>query len=591
MKAEDNKARKDKRANHKNTSHLSFLILLLSSILQLSFISAQNSTFDLLVNEINKISVFKKTKAFEILDSLYLMAYKNQDSSFLFRCIYEESILKQRQGIIDTLLANKILDKLSNKNLQIQDHLLLQSALGANLISQGKYAEAFPLLLKELEVAKQLKIDRITIRNLNYLGNICNFINLNSLANSYFSEAMEYVTPDIHEYYYTKSNAFIILARNNVTVAIDSMYSLIETAKNRNQIEILPLLYLNIGSYLLVSSADTAMKYFLEMKNLNFDNHYLETILYSNIGSYYFGKNDYPQALYNFKYAQNVMETNNDLINLSYLYNDISFTFDKLNMLDSALLYSRKNQELTYKLSANTIAIETRQKYITNLVEAQQKDLLIAKQQNELKNRHFTIVLIISIASISVISLFLLFTNQQKRRKASENRELIAKLKHKEEMEKLEYEKQKEILDAKTRELTSYSLLLLNKNNLLNNIYKLNTQILDNYGKKIEASAKIDEIIKNNLNIDEEWDNFKMHFEKVHPHFFAKLIKLCKDLSIDNLKICAYIRMGMSNKEIAQLLHVEYNSVVVGKQRIKKKLQLDDDVDFSEFLMGLQFDK
>ena len=49
--------------------------------------------------------------------------------------------------------------------------------------------------------------------------------------------------------------------------------------------------------------------------------------------------------------------------------------------------------------------------------------------------------------------------------------------------------------------------------------------------------------------------------------------------------------MGMSNKEIAQLLHVEFNSVVVGKQRIKKKLQLDDEVDFSDFLMELNFEK
>ena len=124
----------------------------------------------------------------------------------------------------------------------------------------------------------------------------------------------------------------------------------------------------------------------------------------------------------------------------------------------------------------------------------------------------------------------MLLINQQKRRKASENRELTAKLEHEKKVQqyenrqrKFEKEKQKEVIAAKTREITSYSLLVSNKNNLLKQIKEINAQVVNNKANAEKNAAKIDEIIKNNLNIDEEWETFKMHFDKVHPNFFKKL--------------------------------------------------------------------
>jgi len=564
-----------------NTKSSFFLFFLFFYVFQHTF----SNDFDSLENEVNRLSHYMKTKAFELLDSMYLLAYNSPDSSLLIaRCIYEESILKQRQGIIDTILTERIKKRSTDVSNTLHIKALLQSALGANLISQGKYAEAFPILLIELETFKQLENNRNIIRNLNYLGNICYFIHLNSLANYYFTEAFNYTTPDLHEYYYTKSNSFIFLARDNVDTAIDSMLYLIKTAENKNHKEILPLLYLNIGAYMLDSSLDMALLYLTKMKELDFENPYLEAILYGNLATYYYNKKDFHEALRNFKHSQRGMEENNDFINLTYLYSEIASTFEMLNMLDSALFYAKKNQELYKKLGSNTIAVETHQKYITTILEISQKDLIIAEQIYKLKSRRFAIVLIVSFAVILIISLFLKLLYHQKKLKESENRELLTKIQHKEIIQKLEKEKQQEIIDSKTREITSYSLLVSNKNALLKNILELNAQIIDNYGSKIEPSAKINEIIKNNINIDEEWDNFKMHFDKVHPNFFEKIREQCKDLSEDNLKMCAYIKMGMSNKQIAQLLHVEYNSVIVSKQRIKKKMNLDDDMNLSEFI-------
>jgi hypothetical protein len=70
------------------------LIFLLLFFLPLLPLYAQNKKFDALANELNRISLYKKTKSLELLDRLYQMAYNSSDSSSLIdRCLYEESLL------------------------------------------------------------------------------------------------------------------------------------------------------------------------------------------------------------------------------------------------------------------------------------------------------------------------------------------------------------------------------------------------------------------------------------------------------------------------------------------------------------------
>ena len=87
-----------------------------------------------------------------------------------------------------------------------------------------------------------------------------------------------------------------------------------------------------------------------------------------------------------------------------------------------------------------------------------------------------------------------------------------------------------------------------------------------------------------NLNIDEEWETFKMHFDKVHLHFFKKLKRMCNELTEDNLRMDAYIRMGLGTKQIAQILNITERFVVTGRHRIKKKLGLGDKESLTHFM-------
>ena len=573
------------------------LKLLLLFFLVLQCVYSQNPAFDSLADEINRISLYKKTKSFELLDSLYKMAYNDPDSSLLFaRCLYKEALIKSSRGLIDTLLTARIKDRLHRENLPILERAILQSALGLNLSTTQEYAEAFTVQLQALEKYKQLENNRFIARTLNSLGNCCNILNLHHLAEYYYLEAITFITPEMTEYYGVKNNLFRILAFKNKNAAIDSLYLLIEAAEN-NFFYILPYLYLNIGSDLLDSLPDKALNYFSKMQALDFDNLYLTAALYINFGNFYYNKKDYKQALHYYRLSRKIAVENNDTKNLVLTYFYLSRTFEGINMLDSALLYSQKSLEMTQQLSSNTIAIETHQKYITTFLEASQKDLIIAEQKIELKNKQFIIIIIISVSGILLILLFLLYINRQKQLKIIENREITAKLEYEEKMKqsekrerKLEKEKQDEIIKSKTREIITYLVLVSNKNHILKRIIQL---ITNDDNKKAnnqnnqETLSKIKEIVKSSLDVDDEWNKFKMHFDKVHPDFFRKLKQKCTDLTDENLKMCAYIKMRMSTKQISQLLNVIPKTVTISRYRIKKKLNLTEEEDLDSFIEKL----
>jgi len=556
---------------------------------------SQIQTFDSLANKLNRISSSKQTESLELLNNLYQIAYNNSDSALFYaRCLYEESILNVYHGIVDTTMFDRIQERLNRPSHSLLEHALLQSALGINLLTLGKISEAFALNLQALDKYKQLEDNRFIAKTLNSLGNICSQISLISLAEYYYSEAMTLLTPEWYEYYITKSNTFKLLAKHNSKAAADSVLHLIDSAEKDNHHEIMPLLYLNMGSFLLSIYPEKALVYFSKMQNLDIDNPKMIAALTCNMGVYYLRKQDYSTALNYLRDTQKRIEKNNDFETLSEVYGLFSQLFEEQHQLDSALHYLKNSHELTQKLRANTAAIETHQKYITTVLEASQKDLMIAEQTIKLKNKQFTIIIIASGFTILLILMFLLLVNQQKLRKASENRELTAKLEHekkvqqyKKRQQQLEKEKQKEVLDAKTREITSYSMLVSNKNNLLKQISELSIQAINNKENAEKSLTKIEEIIAGNLSVDEEWENFKMHFDKVHPHFFKKLKRLCNDLTEENLRMIAYIKMGMSTKQIAQLLNIADNSVFISRHRIKKKLKLPEKESLSRFINAL----
>lgn len=135
-----------------------------------------------------------------------------------------------------------------------------------------------------------------------------------------------------------------------------------------------------------------------------------------------------------------------------------------------------------------------------------------------------------------------------------------------------------QILDSKNQELTESSLQLVKNNKFTIDITKKLHELSVCINKNNEpAQLLLKHIItKLNNHIQEDsWFRFNLSFDKVHKDFNKNLVKQYPDLTAGELKLCAFIRLGMGNKDIASVLNQNPNSIKVARSRLRKKLQLN----------------
>lgn len=160
--------------------------------------------------------------------------------------------------------------------------------------------------------------------------------------------------------------------------------------------------------------------------------------------------------------------------------------------------------------------------------------------------------------------------------------------------------KEKEIIALKEQEIQSkiekaelealtQSLLIQQKNQIFEqvkeHIEKLKTQNLNPEQQK--SLKELISVIKSSLNIEQQWDNFKVHFEANYPTFMQKIIQEHPNLSESEVRHLAYIKMGLSIKEVANLLGIEVNSVKMARYRIKQKLGMGKEDSLTEKIQNI----
>ena len=139
-------------------------------------------------------------------------------------------------------------------------------------------------------------------------------------------------------------------------------------------------------------------------------------------------------------------------------------------------------------------------------------------------------------------------------------------------------------LETRNKELTSISLQLVSKNKILTDI---SFKVKDSYESgslSRESFNNLQRIIRENQNADKEWGQFKELFEKVHADFFTGLKAKFPELTENELRLCAYLRINLQNKEIAKILNVNSATVVTSRYRIRKKMNLDKKTILEDFI-------
>lgn len=166
------------------------------------------------------------------------------------------------------------------------------------------------------------------------------------------------------------------------------------------------------------------------------------------------------------------------------------------------------------------------------------------------------------------------------RKEAEENEKKLMALKN----EQLSQE-----LELKNRELANAATNIIYKNELLDNLHQELLKLRDKNGKALsnEQLQKINTLINNAKSDDRDWDLFEKSFNESHENFFKKLKVNYPSLSPNDLKLCAYLRLNMSSKDIASLINISIRGVEIRRYRLRKKFNLATDKNLNEFLMEL----
>ena len=249
----------------------------------------------------------------------------------------------------------------------------------------------------------------------------------------------------------------------------------------------------------------------------------------------------------------------------------------------SAYTFKEKSDSL-YNLyfssaqSQNKHLFEIKNKYAERLNEQkqqiQQQQLAILNTKNKLLGLTiFSIVLGLSVLIFLVIFFF------KKKVKKERLQHILIK-----QQQDFELAKKEEILELKNKELLSSAIQLLETENEQEYI----KETLEKLNLKGSNASTIKSLL-NTLKIDktQKWKAFESRFTQINDQFFSTLKADYPKLTQTDLKMLAFIRLGFSSKEMAQIMGITSEGINTTRSRIRKKMQLDRKIALADYLQEI----
>ncbi len=306
---------------------------------------------------------------------------------------------------------------------------------------------------------------------------------------------------------------------------------------------------------------------------------------YQSIGLCYYRKKDAEQALAYLEKSQTLAEQ----YGLKKILREIYHTFKNLEAsrgnYRAAIAYYDKYLEVKDELfneeKSNIIAnMEARRAFEEKERQLQltQQNLALLEQRNR-ASRLTRLALILGLLALAAIGWGLL---QRKNRKLLQKQKAL-------KLAEVKTQKLEDTIRSKEQELTAYTLNFVHKNELMaelrESIEKLKSGMdkrkraeLDTLARKLDAA----------LRVDEDWEDFRRHFESVHPRLAGRLNRDYPGLTQNEFRLIALLRLNLSSKEISSVLGISPDSVKTARYRLRKKLGLDSQEDLFEFLIAYE---
>lgn len=511
--------------------------------------STQKDSTDWYIDTSN--SVLKQdSSCMSDLNALYRYYEQKKDTTLLCKTLIKRSKSRSNEGNYSAAFSD-LWEALDLANLN--ENIVLQHRIHTNLgwlyNIFGKSKEAF------IHEQKALVLSKKGLKN--------ELLDENALISAYFDF--------VHSY----------RRKKNYTIALQYLDSCYYIANKFN--------YTNSQKAYLFSEKGNifrnqgklseALEIFIkaEKEFQNTDPSYL-TIIYFYLGNTYYSLKNYKKAELAFKKAIKN-------INLRPKHYDIKA--ECLNGMAKSLKQQAKykeayrilteakelNEELfSTKGFQNSGILNIRNTYREKIIE---RDRIILKRDKELiqqkaSNLRIRMFLMGSFALFIIALLVFRIQFQRKKHKIEKERQ--------NNKAQIQEEKNRVLVEMKNKELTSFTLRLIDKDAMINDLVE-----------SISKYAPANEVLLKSVKLKTTgrlklWQEFDKRFIDVNKGFYEKLKSRFPELTPTELKHCALIKLNFSSKEMAQLLNISLNGVNTSRYRIRKKLKLEREDNLVSFI-------
>lgn len=242
---------------------------------------------------------------------------------------------------------------------------------------------------------------------------------------------------------------------------------------------------------------------------------------------------------------------------------------------------------VTFKnLPPNDYVFKVRAKIANTISESKVYTFKVSKPWY-ITNLAIFIYLILSvIGGYFINKLYIDYYAKQREKLIEENNLLleIAALENEKQIMKLKNEELSHDVDAKNKELAVSTMSLIQKNELLALIKDDLKKTSDDGNKEIKSVIST---INKNISEDDSWNVFKEAFDNADKDFLKKVKNLHPSLTPNDLRLCAYLRLNFSSKEIAPLLNISVRSVEIKRYRLRKKMDLSHEKGLVEYILSI----
>lgn len=387
-------------------------------------------------------------------------------------------------------------------------------------------------------------------------------------------------------------------------------------------------IYNNLGNvYIALKENDTALQYHLKALSIREDVNKPYFIIGSllNIGGIYSAKKDFWQALDYFNKVIEKGEKINDdytlslahhnkgqvLANLgrrkeaiaellkalelgkeqgnlsliSATYAALSLNYEKLGDQDKALSYLKLNEQVKdslVKINKEQELAELQTRYET---EQKEKEIELLQKDKEISRlwRNVLIAGIFLALAIGILIFTLLRIRIKKNKQLYEKEQELTKARLEKTLLK-EQQLENEI-DIKSKQLTTHTLNMIQKNKLLEELQLKVKELKKPDGPLQKKLTQLSRFINYSLNVDKDWEEFQLYFERVNQDFYKHLKEEHHDLTPAEMRLAALIKLKMTIKEVSAVLNISPGSVKTARYRLRKKFNLQTTEDLSDYLM------